>query len=263
MRPQRVVLIGSGAVAERLTVGLSRDLRYVVVQMYGRSLERLTALRQLVDAQSSVQCITSLEDIDTQADVYIFCVSDDALPELWQAMPQTRGLWLHTAGSVPLSGMAQHHDRVGVLYPLQTFSRGVAVDWAQIPIHIEASEDESLAQLRLLAMALSPRVHLADSQQRMALHLSAVLACNFANHLWALAGQVLKEYHLPPESLQPLIAETFRKAQTIPPIQGQTGPARRGDYATMERHLALLEAKPQLRELYQRLSESIARLYQP
>lgn len=263
MRPIKIVLIGSGAVAEQLTAGLAQDLRYVFLQIYGRSLDRPTALRSLLSNSSAVQCITRLEEVDTDADIYLFSVVDDALPQLWQSMPHTSGLWLHTAGSVPLSAMAQYHDRVGVLYPLQTFSRGVQVDWSQIPLYIEASDAQSLDQLHHLASALSPKVHLADSQQRTALHLSAVLACNFANHLWALAGQVLEEYRLPPDSLQPLIAETFRKTQTIPPALGQTGPARRGDHATMGRHLALLEDKPQLRELYQRLSESIARLYSP
>lgn len=262
MHPLKIVLIGSGAVAEQLTVGLAQDLRYVFIQIYGRSLDRPTALRQLLGQDFAVQCITRLEDVDPDADVYLFSVTDDALPTLWQSMPATRGLWLHTAGSVPLSAMAQYHHRVGVLYPLQTFSRGVCVDWSQIPVYIEAGDKHSLALTQGLASALSPKVYVADSQQRMALHLSAVLACNFANHLWALSGQVLEEYQLPPDSLQPLVAETWRKAQTIPPALGQTGPARRGDQATMSRHLALLEGKPELQELYRQLSASIMRLYQ-
>ncbi len=178
-------------------------------------------------------------------------------------MPETQGVWIHTAGSVSLEAMARWHRESGVLYPLQTFSQTRNLDWSDIPIYIEGAGEDTLEAIRRLALALSPKVYQASTTDRGKLHLAAVLACNFTNHLVALAESYLAQEGFETKSLMPLIRETMLKLETLPAIDAQTGPARRGDESTIQRHLALLEPQPELRALYQALSQSITNLYSP
>ena len=96
---------------------------------------------------------------------------------------------------------------------------------------------------------------MADSQQRAQLHLAAVFACNFANHMCTLADDLLKEAGLPFEDLLPLIDETTAKLHDMPPAEAQTGPARRGDKKIQQQHIEKLDdAKARI---YQLISDSI------
>lgn len=147
--------------------------------------------------------------------------------------------------------------RSGVFYPLQTFSKSKPVDLTHTPLLIEAEEEEALQQLTQLAHTLSTQVHSVSSDARKQLHLAAVFACNFTNHLLGISRQLLEEAHLPQTLLQPLISETFTKASQQPPFTVQTGPAIRGDQNVMQEHLRLLQQHPRYQTLYQQLSDSI------
>lgn len=257
---KRIVLLGTGHVAYHLAQGIAALEGFVLVQIYGRRPEAVQSLLQALPYSSAVAY--SLDDLDPCADYYLFALSDRALPEVWRAMPPTRGLWVHTAGSVPLEAMLAHHHSCGVLYPLQTFSRTRPLDWRDLPLYIEGSTPESYAALEALAIALSGRVAYADSEARGRLHLGAVLACNFTNHLIALAEEYLHAEGLEPKVLLPLVSEMVAKLHTMPALEAQTGPALRDDRPTIDRHLALLEARPDLQTLYRLLSESIRATHQ-
>lgn len=234
IRAKTVVLLGTGNVGTHLSKALRRLEGYKLVYLYGRSL----GMR--------------LEDIPRHADIYIYALSDTALPEVWAAMPETKGVWIHTAGSVGIEAMRQHHEQVGIIYPLQTFSKKRAIDWSQVPLYYEGHEEA-----RLLAEALSGDCHYADSEGRAKLHLGAVLACNYSNHLISLAEEYLSGEGFDAKALMPLIRETFAKIEVMPARSAQTGPAIRGDEATIERHLSMLP-EGRTREIYQLLAESIA-----
>lgn len=231
-----VVLLGMGNVGSHLARVLRQTEGYRLVYHYGRSL----GMR--------------LEDIPRHADLYIYALSDSALPEVWAMMPETSGVWVHTAGSVSLEAMQAYHVDCGVLYPLQTFTKGRALDWAEVPIYYEGHEE-----VRRLAEALSRRVYPADSEGRAKLHLAAVLACNYSNHLVALAEDYLAREGFEPKTLLPLIRETMSKLETMPARRAQTGPAVRRDEATLERHRVLLEGQEELLRIYNVLAESIQR----
>ncbi len=163
----------------------------------------------------------------------------------------------HTAGSVPLEALPAKFARRAVFYPLQTFTRGRRVDWAEIPLFIEASTPELQAGLEAFARRLSCRVFQADSARRARLHLAAVFASNFVNHMYALGERLLGDAELDFEVLKPLIAETAAKALDAPsPAAVQTGPAVRGDRSTQQRHLEML-GDELLRTLYTTISQSI------
>lgn len=253
---KEIVLIGAGRVATHLAERIcALGQGYRLSCVYSRSRSSAEAL--VARLRSPVPCVSSLSKLPNQADIYLFALPDGALDETWATMPQTGGIWVHTAGSVSLEAIQVWHTQAGVLYPLQTFSLERTLSWDELPIYIEGSNNEVESELELLALSLSPRLYHATSAERGHLHLSAVLACNFTNHLLALAEEYLSEQGLDPKAIYPLVRETLAKAEEHQPRQVQTGPAIRGDEATIQRHLSLLAGKPQLAELYRSLTKSI------
>ncbi|MTK52099.1 Rossmann-like and DUF2520 domain-containing protein [Paludibacter sp.] len=247
----KVVCIGSGNVATHLAKAI-HEAGFTVSQIVSRTEENAKKLALSVNAEWT----TSPDDIE-EADIYIYSVSDSALCEIIRLNPHKEGLHVHTAGSMSLSLFADIKERGGVLYPLQTFSKGKAVDFKDIPLFIEASNANDLNILRELASAISNKVYEASSAQRQQLHLAAVFACNFTNHLFAIAESILHEADIPFEVLRPLIQETIDKTATLSPREGQTGPAVRKDFNVMNKHLDKLTDHPRWQEIYRLLSESI------
>ena len=162
----------------------------------------------------------------------------------------------HTSGSVPMSvfGNLRHH---GVIYPLQTFSKERRVDFSRVPLFIEGNNYLSLHVARLTAEKVSGDVRELDSDKRQQLHLAAVFACNFANHCYELAAEVLERHDLGFDALLPLIEETAAKVQTMHPRDAQTGPAVRFDENVISRHLDMLADEPRLHDIYALMSKSI------
>jgi predicted short-subunit dehydrogenase-like oxidoreductase (DUF2520 family) len=183
-------------------------------------------------------------------------VKDDALQDLIPRIPANRALWIHTAGSLPMDIFKGHAKRYGVLYPLQTFSKGRRVDFRQIPCFIEACSPEDEIRLYEIAGRLSDHVQTLASEKRKYLHLSAVFACNFSNHMYALASKIVHEQGISPEVLVPLIDETAAKIHTLSPEKAQTGPAVRYDRNIIDRQTALL-TDPAMKEIYQLISKNI------
>jgi predicted short-subunit dehydrogenase-like oxidoreductase (DUF2520 family) len=132
------------------------------------------------------------------------------------------------------------------------------MDFVEIPLLIEANSPENLNKVRFFAEKLSARVQEVSSAQRLFLHLAAVIANNFSNHLFYQAENLLKEHGLDFDLLHPLIAETAQKAILMSPAKAQTGPAARGNRKIMEKHLKMLADKPELAEIYRIMSKSIS-----
>lgn len=190
------------------------------------------------------------------ADLYVFSLKDTALPEVISQMKPNNGLWVHTAGSVPMDIFKGHVERYGVFYPLQTFSkeRPVSLDGTWIFLELSSPEDEKM--LKKVAKALSGKVQLLSSEKRKYLHLSAVFACNFTNHMYHLASKILEEEDIPREVLLPLIDETAAKVHDLSPQDAQTGPAVRFDKTIIDKQLSMLN-DPAMRTVYQLLSQNI------
>ncbi|MFQ9503588.1 MAG: Rossmann-like and DUF2520 domain-containing protein [Alistipes indistinctus] len=192
------------------------------------------------------------------ADIYLISVSDTQIGAIAENLDFGNAIVAHTAGSVSLNVLPDRLSHRGVFYPLQTFTAGRRIDFRQVPLLIEGEHPDTAAALRLLASELSDSVYEVSEQQRAQLHLAAVFACNFTNHMYAIAQELLAEKGLPPQLIGPLISETAAKALGSPSAAAvQTGPARRGDRQTQQKHLGLLEGHPQLQELYQKISTEI------
>ena len=248
-----VVIIGSGNLAEALALavaGSPAELR----QVFGRNRERVAA----VAASARTEGACEPERL-ARADLYLIAVSDRAVAEVAAALPMpSSSVVAHTAGSVPVEALPARFVRRAVFYPFQTFTKGRPVDFAEIPVLVEAPSPGLQDELESFARLLSRRVYRADAAQRGRVHLAGVFACNFANHLFQLGCEVLRRAGLPADLLHPLIAETADKALGAAcPADVQTGPAVRGDRVTQQRHLELLRDEELLAEIYRLITQSI------
>ncbi|PID92153.1 MAG: F420-dependent NADP oxidoreductase [Bacteroidetes bacterium] len=199
-----------------------------------------------------------LNELPGDADFYIMTLADRAVSEVLAALPECGGIWLHTAGALPMEVFEAYRDAFGVLYPLQSMSREVAIDMETVPFLVEGSSPEVAEKIVQLAGSLSNRVRLSNWSQRLRIHLAAVFANNFSNHMLHIAKELCSREGLDPEWLVPLLEETFRKAVSVGPAAAQTGPALRDDRETMEKHLALLKDDSEWAKLYTFISRDIA-----
>lgn len=250
-----VVILGAGNIAWHLGHQLN-GAGIPVKQVFSRNPLQGAALASELHAEYT----NRLDLLDKKADMFILAVSDDAIASLVRQAQFGKRLVVHVAGSVPMdvfSGKVKNH---GVFYPLLTFSRGRSVDFSNIPVFIEASNNENLEKLHNLAGRLSKKVYVMDSEKRTYLHLAAVIASNFTNHMLAVSEKLVREKNLSFDLLKPLIQETLTKALSISPQLAQTGPAVRGNTRIMDKHLSILKGHPEIQELYRLISESIASL---
>ena len=199
-----------------------------------------------------------LQKLTANSDLILIAVTDAHIGEVASNLKGFHGIVCHTSGSFPLSSIAEKCANAGVLYPLQTLTTGSELSPAEIPLCIEASDETVRSKLELLAVTAGFNHYYYTSEQRLMLHVAAVISCNFTNHLLALAGELINDTGLGSEILKPLVRETFRKASINDPALVQTGPAKRGDIVTIDKHLAVLAQYPKIRYLYKILSDSIA-----
>ena len=251
----KIVMIGAGNMATRLSVALA-EKGYCIAQVYSRTIASARTLATLLGKATAYT--DNIADVYPDAQLYIFSVSDSALPHVIESMKPNNGLWVHTAGSMPMDIFAPKCARYGVLYPMQTVSRNKDIDWSEVPIFVEAAHEEDSNYIHAIASNLSQRVTRCNSEQRQALHIAAVYACNFTNHMYAIAEKLLREKGLDFDAMKLLIRETERKAEQMSPAECQTGPAVRCDYNVIEKHLAQLGDSHEA-EIYRTLSENIMR----
>lgn len=247
----RIVVVGSGNVAESLAQAIADADNLELVQIYARNEERGRKVAELADTEWSN---TSL----AEADLYLISVSDNAVADVAKSLQiPENAVVAHTAGCCPMDALAPHAHRA-VFYPFQTFSAGRKVDFTEGYIFVEGATDLALQTIEKAARALTKNVLPADSARRAVIHLSGVFACNFANAMYANAAEVLEKEGLPFDIVAPVIAETAKKAiESKNPAQSQTGPARRGDSQTLDRHRAMLADKQRTKEIYDKISEDI------
>lgn len=257
--PLTISFIGAGNLASHLAPALAAA-GHQIVSIFSRTLDSAQQLAMKVGQNSAVT--TDLNSLKT-ADLYIISVADSALPTIIAAWPDhcREGIVVHTAGSLPMSLLKPTGNRYGVLYPMQTFSKSKTLDFNAIPCFVEADSEETFSVLFEVASSVSDNVKKLSSDDRRFLHLAAVFACNFSNHMMALAYEMLEQHHVDPACLTPLIDETCAKLHHLHPHDGQTGPARRHDDIVMQKHLDALKENTELHNIYQLISESICRRF--
>lgn len=248
----RVALIGSGNLAHHLGGALWEAPMVDFCQWMARRPEQIRPPSPQIP-------IGEIRE-PSQADICLLAVSDRAISALAETLAPYSGLVAHTSGATPMDHLQACSNR-GVFYPLQTFTAGQHTPLEQVPFLLEAASIQDLALLETLATALGGRPVHATSEARSQAHLAAVFANNFSNHMIALGQELCRAYHLDPDILGPVTAQTFAKLQGQTARQAQTGPARRGDNPTLERHRQLLANTP-LKDLYNLITHSIQTTYE-
>jgi predicted short-subunit dehydrogenase-like oxidoreductase (DUF2520 family) len=265
-----ITIIGAGNVGFQL-LKKSINIGITVQQVYSRTTERIDFVRKNI-GKTSINFENDLQKILPISDLYIIAVSDSAIVEVAAQLSQILGrsaFVVHTSGTTPVSVLGNYFEVFGVFYPLQTFSLRREPDWLVIPIfiHVEATVGYNtlpfLYALRQLARHFTPHIYQLNDDQRRTLHIAAVFVNNFTNFLFQMAEKIVEKERLPFDVLRPLINETIEKTLDISPKEAQTGPARRADLETIERHIQILEHHypPQYAELYTLLSKIIVENY--
>lgn len=247
----KVGVIGSGNVATHLVKrGLEQEV--MITAVYSATEKH----KQDLAKSFALWPAPSIAELTQKVDVIIVSVADDELEQVLTDLKGFKGLVVHTSGSKSFVGEIDGL-KVGVLYPLQTFSKAKPVDFEALTLFIEGENETDLDQIKSIAKHWSPNVKALSSEKRGQLHLAAVFACNFANNLWSVADELLSEIDVELEVLKPLIEETVDKAFELSPKRAQTGPAIRADKAVIEHQKSKLNNHPLWKDIYSLITKNI------
>ena len=251
----KIAILGAGNVAWHLAPALE-DAGHEVTEVYSRDLQKATEITERV---YSAQPKDELDFSDSKAEIFILAVKDSAITEVADEVILPEGsILVHTSGAMPLDILGYSSaSYTGILYPLQSFTKGRKMDMEEVPFLLEAEDQETLQKLKKLAKSLSPLTYVVRSKDRKAVHVAAVFASNFTNHLIGISEEIMRRQGLDFEMLKPLIIETISKCLQIGAKKAQTGPALREDYETLEDHHRFLSYNDQLAEIYRLISQDI------
>lgn len=255
-----ISIIGAGNVAWHLAPALDNS-GYRVNEVYSRSRG---GAEDLVSKLYEAEINESLDFSASTSGIFLLCIPDDAIEEVTNEITIPQGaILVHTSGSRSLDVLGDVPGvNIGVFYPLQTFTKGKKMDLQEVPIFIETEQKEVEHTLMNMAGAISKKVFSVTSEKRLALHVAAVFASNFTNHMLAIANSIMIENKLDYDWLKPLIAEALNKSLAIGPDKAQTGPARRGDLQILDKHVKWLSKEESLQEIYRVISQHILDKYQ-
>ena len=261
MPAPNISFIGSGNLAWHFALALD-NAGFVVKEVYSPNARHAGLLTQRL-YQAEVKA--SLDFSTSPSSIFIVAVNDESISEIArEIILPDEAVLAHTSGGVPLADLQfAATPNIGVFYPLQTFTKEKKIDFKQTPIFIESINAETENVLMTLARALSNQVRKIASEERKALHVAAVFASNFTNHMLTLSKEIMERNGLNYEWLKQLISETINKSLQLGPEAAQTGPARRGDLETLEKHLAFLQNDPATAEIYKIISQHIIDKYEP
>jgi len=250
----KISFIGAGNVATHLAKACA-DKGFIIKDIFSRNIENARVLADYCNAKP----IDNFIELSGDVDLIIIAVSDNILPEVVANINHVKASIVHTSGSTPIDILKSDIHHYGVLYPLQTFSKNKKINIDEVPFFVETSHADLTLTLKLFCERVGAKVNFADSAQRLNLHIAAVFACNFSNHMYAIAEELMHKNQLDFNLLKPLIAETAQKIQSLSPKSAQTGPASRHDSLTIDKHLQALRSENRLFELYKAISEDIAK----
>jgi len=250
--PIRIVFLGAGNLASKLSVELKKA-GHSVIQVYSRTLKSAGSLAKSLDTEFT----NDISQIDPTANIYFVVVNDHVIEDLLSKYNFSGKLVVHTSGSISMDVLKNYTNNFGVFYPLQTFMKSSETEFSQIPLFIEANNPDNERLLLALGKLICEDVNILSSEKRKILHLAAVFACNFTNHMYNIADEILKNENLSFEWLKPLIFETSKRISDSRPGEIQTGPAVRNELNVIKSHLELLKNSPGIQEIYELLSKSI------
>ena len=248
---KNIVLIGSGNLATQLGLSLL-DNGYNIIQVWSQKIKNAINLADKLNCNAT----DSLKNL-AKAELYILAVKDDKIKSIVNSI--SVDCIVHTSGGSDIDIFNNKFKNFGVFYPLQTFNKEIDIDFENIPICIEANNKEFGLKLNNLAKSLSKNITILNSKQRKKLHVAAVFACNFSNHMFTNAYNLLEEDNIDFKLLIPLINQTILKLNDNKPEDVQTGPAKRKDLKLIEHQSEIITNK-KIKKLYQFITNSIIEL---
>lgn len=249
---KKISIIGAGNLATQLSIRLFNK-GFQIEEVYARKKNAAQELAKKIKAKT----VSEIHLLSKNIDLLILAISDDAIPQVAEQLQNFPALVVHCSGSVPLTSLSAIGSNVGVLYPLQSFSKGFIVDFSQVPFFVESNTQKYVLNLSALALVVGASVQELSSEKRQQMHLAAVFANNFTNHLLTITEDLCKQNEVDFSVLQPLLYETLRKAELFGPQSAQTGPAKRNDQEVMNKHLRMLQGHDLYQKIYTFVSESI------
>ena len=251
----KIAILGAGNLAWNLALALE-DAGHEITEVYARDIHKAKEITE------RIYSATPKDDLDfseSRAELFILAIKDDALSEVADQLILPEGsVLVHTSGAMPVEVISQSSaSYVGVFYPLQSFTKGKKVDFEEVPFLLESEDEGSLQLLKKVAKSLSQFVYVLRAKDRQAVHVAAVFASNFTNHMLRIAEEILHRQGLDREMLKPLIIESISKSLQLGAKKAQTGPAIREDYETLESHHHFLGYNEQLAEIYRLISQDI------
>lgn len=246
----KIALIGSGNVAYAYSKAL-KDNGISPSFIYTRSVGKIPEIEKTLGLKA-----TSDFDELLGCDLIIIAVKDDAIYEVASNLKNYKGLLVHTSGTKP-SSILNHVENYGVLYPLQTLTKDFDVDFKKVPLLVNASSSICLEKLKCFANIMSDIVFECSDEDRCSIHLSAVFVCNFVNVMLQVGDKLLGNKGFSISIFESLVKETVDKAFALGPKNALTGPAKRGDFETIEKHKRLLENNIDEKKIYELLTSYI------
>jgi predicted short-subunit dehydrogenase-like oxidoreductase (DUF2520 family) len=258
LKKTNIVILGTGNLAIHLANFISQKPNLKLIQLFNH---RKTKEALSLATKNNCSLVSKYTSIITHADIYFICVKDDSIKSVSENLKKLdlQNLVVHTSGSTDLKELNKVSKHIGVFYPLQTFSKQDLIDWKTTPLLVEANTPSAFKKLQAFSRLCSNHVKKVDSKTRLNIHLAAVFGCNFTNALFAAS------YHLFEKALSkkeiklihPILQQSFQKMLTMGPMNSQTGPAKRNDKVTMQKHLDLLKSNKKLISVYKIVSDLI------
>ncbi len=248
-----MIFLGAGRLATQMAKAM-HTCGINITHVYSRTESSAKLLAEKIGAHYTND-ITTLHHED--ADVWIYALKDDVIETIASQMRNDGALHIHTSGSVDINVFCEKQQLYGSIYPLQTFNIDRDVCFSDIPVFYEGNSEKSILKIKEICTCLNVKAAELNSEKRKLLHLSAVLACNFPNALWAAAENILVESGIDRNVIYPLVGETLAKAKAIGAKNAQTGPASRGDDKIVKSQMELLKNNELLQDIYIKASKLI------
>ena len=245
---KNILLIGSGNIATHLALSIDKE-KYHIVQVFGRSKDNTQSLAKKINSDWTID-----HKKIKKADITIIAINDDSIKNILTYLPNNATV--HTSGSTSIDVFKGHFEDYGVLYPLQTFNKDVDVNLKKVPFFIEANNQKFERDLNELSNSFSKKTQLLDSYKRKQLHIAAVFACNFSNHMLVIAKNLVEKENINYSLLLPLIKQTLSKIGNLNPNDTQTGPAIRNDKLIVNEHINSIKEE-NLKKIYSFISQNI------
>jgi predicted short-subunit dehydrogenase-like oxidoreductase (DUF2520 family) len=249
-----IAMIGTGNVAWHFSKIFTKE-GHVIAQVFSRSFENA----QLFAREFNAEALADLSALKKDIDLIVIATNDEAIASISQSIHH-HALVIHTSGTTSIDALS--NERTGVVWAIHSMRKGIPSSYKQTPFVVETKLESDRTILSFAFQAFEKNIYYANSEQRLRIHLAAVVANNFVNHLFTLSEKLVNQSGVSFDILKPMIEAHIEGIHNLSPVYLQTGPAIRNDQTTIKQHLELLHSQPELMNLYRMLTESIQNLHQ-